>query len=133
VGTSMIIVSPDEALHLDRETFEREAVARFGIDALLLPDADDPTADVSVTVQRADEPSFRIFHAREANHISIEGNECQQAETALWVRSLLLDDPGGRIWLVDQGYSGHVELVPGMSEADLDAGWVEHDGDEPEG
>lgn len=128
----MMFLSPDGAFHVDRETFEHHAVDWFGADALVIPGKDDSPDDVSITVERADEPSFRIFHSRKAHSIWVEGNESQQAEVALWVRSLLPDDPGGRIWMVDQGYSGHVELVPGMTEADLDAGWVEHDGDEPE-
>jgi hypothetical protein len=37
-------------------------------------------------------------------------------------------DPGAgsRIWLVDEMYNGHAELVPGMTVEELDAAWVDH-------
>lgn len=31
-----------------------------------------------------------------------------------------------RIWLVEQGYSGHAELIPGMTAEQLKAAWVDH-------
>ncbi len=57
----------------------------------------------------------------------VEGTEDQEIEVALWVRSLLPEEPGGRIWMVDQGFSGHVELESGSTAGDLRAGWVDHD------
>jgi hypothetical protein len=47
--------------------------------------------------------------------ISTDGTGERVTEVALWIRSLLPNDPGVRIWLVDQGYNGYVELIPGMS------------------
>lgn len=61
--------------------------------------------------------------------MSTDGTPEQVAEVAIWARSLVPDDPGGRVWLVDQGYSGHVDLVPGMTADDVKTGWIDHSPD----
>jgi hypothetical protein len=58
--------------------------------------------------------------------ISTDGTGERVTEVALWIRSLLPNDPGVRIWFVDQGYNGYVELIPGMSGEDIKSGWVDH-------
>lgn len=119
-------LSPDQVFHVEREAFEREARASFGPEADIRPQAPD-RAPVEVTVQidRPDESFFQIFYSPDV--IWTDGTADQAAEVALWVRGLLPDDPGGRIWMTDEGFSGHVELVPGMTVDDLRSGWVDHD------
>lgn len=121
---NMVVLSPDNVFHLDRERFKSEALARFGEQIVL-------TEQDTVQIDRSTEPFFQIFYLGE-EAISTDGTPEQAAEVALWVRSLLPDDPGGRIWMVDQGYSGHVELAPGMTVDDIKTGWVEHDENSPE-
>jgi hypothetical protein len=120
----MVVLSPDDAFRLDRERFRTEALAEFGSSTVV-------TEQDTVQIDRPTEPFFQIFYLGE-EAISTDGTPEQAIEVALWVRSLLPDDPGGRIWMVDQGYSGHVELVPGMTAGDVKTGWIEHDTSVPE-
>jgi hypothetical protein len=122
----MAICSPDQALQVDREVFEEQARTRFPEGVVLSIDDANRPMDVVVQIGRTGEPEFQILRSREGEVIFTDGTPKQAAEVALWIRSLLPDDPGGRIWLVDEGYSGHVELVPGMTAADVKARWVEH-------
>lgn len=69
---------------------------------------------------------------RQGCSISTDGTPEQAAEIELWARSLVPEDPGGRIWLVDEMFNGHAELVPGMTMEDIDAVWVDH-GEHPLG
>lgn len=123
-------LSPDLVFHVSRDVFEREVKLRFGDDVELIPSPDDFPDDVTALVQRAGEPLFQVFHDRDGESMSTDGTDDQAAEVALWIRSLLPDDPLGRIWMTDEGLNGHVELVPGMTVEDLRSGWVDHE-DEP--
>jgi hypothetical protein len=114
---NMIVVSPDPAgFALGRQCFEEAVVDRFKDQVKLIPEP----------------PGFQIFHFHDGDMISTDGTTEQAVEVALWVRSLLPDDLGVRVWFVDQGYTGHAELVPGMTEGDIKTGWVEHDEFPPE-
>jgi hypothetical protein len=124
----MIFLSPDDGVfHVDRETFERAAKARFD-DAEVFDTEPDETdvSDVSVYLDPPGEPAFQIWHDEDGQTIRTDGTEEQAAEVAVWVRSLLPDDPGGRIWMCDQMFNGHVELAPGMTADDVKASWVDH-------
>ncbi len=123
----MAICSPDQVFHIDRLGFEEGARARFPDGVVVGIDDQERPMDVAVQIDRAGEPEYQILRSREGEVVFTDGTPEQAAEVALWIRSLLPDDPGGRIWMVDQGYSGHVELVPGMTVDDVKAGWVEHD------
>jgi hypothetical protein len=127
---SMIVVSPDPTgFALDRRRFEEAVVDKFSGQVKVIPEpADEPSpVDVTASIARPGEPRFQIFHFQDGDMISTDGTTEQAVEVALWVRSLLPDDPDVRIWLVDQGYTGHVELVPGMTASDIKSGWIEHD------
>lgn len=128
--TNIKVLSPDDALHVDRAQFEREARAQFGPDATVLS-IDDGRSGVQVTVQvkRPGESYFQIFYSPDV--IFTDGTAEQAAEVVLWARALQPDDPGGRIWMVDEGFTGHVELVPDMSPEMLRDGWVDHDEQPP--
>ena len=132
---NMIIVSPDPVgFALDRCRFEEAAIDRFSDQVKVIPEPPGwkSPVDVTASISRQGEPEFQIFHFQNGDMISTDGTTEQAVEVALWVRSLLPDDPGVRIWFVDQGYTGHAELVPGMTEDDIKAGWVEHDEFPPE-
>lgn len=116
---NMVVLSPDDVLRLERERFRTEALAEFGSSTVV-------TEQDTVQINRPTEPFFQIFYLGE-EAVSTDGTPEQAIEVAMWVRSLLPDDPGGRIWMVDQGFSGHVELTPGMTADDVKANWVEHD------
>jgi hypothetical protein len=124
----MVILSPDvQTLDLDRARFETAVEEYFGTSAKFshLTDAESPY-DVVARIERPGEPSFQVFRFRTDAALATDGTPEQAAEVALWVRSLLQDDPGGRIWLVDEGYNGHVQLEPGMTAEAIRANWVDH-------
>jgi hypothetical protein len=132
---NMDVVSPDPAgFALDRQCFEEAAVDKFIDQVRLIPEPANELSPVDVTasISRQGEPEFQIFHFQNGDMISTDGTTEQAVEVALWVRSLLPDDPGVRIGLVDEGYTGHVDLDPGMSEDDIKSGWEEHDEYSPE-
>jgi hypothetical protein len=125
----MIVLSPDEVFHVDRGTFESEARKQFGPGFI---EPQDPYKDLTIRYDRPGESMFHIFHDRQGDTISTDGTPEQAAEVALWARSLVPDDPGGRIWLVDEMFNGHAELVPGMTVDELEAAWVDHGQHPPE-
>lgn len=127
------ILSPDEGVPLlDRARFEAEARERFP-DGVVVPIEDERrTSDVVVRFQRPDTPSFQIFHSRYNDVIWTDAPPEEAAEVALWVASLLPEDPGGRIWFCDEHFTGHVELRRGITRDQLREGWVDHAEHEPE-
>lgn len=125
---NMIIVSPDPVgFQLERDVFEAAVKAKFGEQATLVPsrDSGSPVA-LTAQVDRPGEPQFQIFYYRAGDMVSTDATGPRVQEVARWIRSLLPDDPGARVWLVDQGYNGHAELVPGMTEEAIRSGWVDH-------
>lgn len=120
---NMVILSPDNVFTVSREVFEREALRQFGPG---IKEDDTPEADVTLRYERDGEPMFHIVHSRKGWTISTDGTPEQAAEVAVWARSLVPEEPGGRIWMVDQGYTGHVELTAGIRPEDVQAGWIDH-------
>jgi len=130
--SNVTFLSPDDAFHVDRATFEREAEARFSPEGGQLRDSDDGTvSDVVVNISRPGETSFAIWHGQAGDTIWTDATPDQVVAVALWVCSLLTSaNNGGRVWMTDEGFTGHVELRPGMTEAELSSEWVDH-GDTP--
>lgn len=122
------IYSPDDAFEISREQFEQAAADHFRPHVLVMPSSGPYSDDVTAVVRRPGKQWFSIVHARDGKSISTDGDDKQCAEVALWVRSILPDTSGGRIWMADAGFSGHVDLRPGMSPGDLTSAWVSHAG-----
>ncbi|QNE18143.1 hypothetical protein F1D05_09885 [Kribbella qitaiheensis] len=132
---TIIILSPDaDGFELAKDRFEESIVDGFGAQAAsLVPRAgDESPVDVAARIDRPGEPAFQIFHFRTGDSISTDGTDEQAVEVMLWARSILPDDPGGRIWAVDEAYNGHVELRTGMTKDDIEASRVDHAVDPPE-
>lgn len=125
------IYSPDGVLEISREQFEHAAGDHFSPHVLVMSSGGPHSDDVTAVVRRPGEQWFSIVHARDGKSISTDGDVEQCAEVALWVRSLLPDMPAGRIWMADAGFSGHVDLRPGMSPADTKSQWVSHEEHQP--
>jgi hypothetical protein len=128
-----MILSPDEwvtDLGIDRERFEAEAQKRWPDGTLI--EVTDPEAnhDVTMQIRPPGERPFQIFHTTDGAVISTDGDDDQAADVALWVASLLPENPGGRIWFCDQHFTGHVELHGDITLEGLRDGWVDHE-DEP--
>lgn len=58
--------------------------------------------------------------------LSVEGSEPAQAEFAAWFRSVLAPD-FPRVDAVGEGWTSHVTLTPGITAAQVEAGWIEED------
>lgn len=130
-----MILSPDEwvtDLGIDRRRFEAEAQKQWPDGVLIEVTDPERTDDVVMQVRRPGERLLQIFHEKDSKVISIEGDEAQSAATAVWVASLLPDDPGGRIWFCDEHFTGHVELRRGITLVELTSGWVDHNVEPPE-
>ena len=62
--------------------------------------------------------------------ISVDGNPYNSAEVAAWARSLL-PDPNLALWLIDQPFSGHTVLFPGITPQQVLDNWVDHSEHDP--
>jgi len=128
----LIVWSPVEGVvHLTDADF-RAAAERKWTGAVTFRTSEDPqmppvTADVEVPGQR----SFQVFLLRGGDAVVTDGSEEQMAEVAAWVRSLLPEEPGGRIWFTDPGCTGHYDLPHGVTPQDVIGSWVEHGGEAP--
>jgi len=122
----MIILSPDDAYNVDRKTFEREAHVHFGANAEVYATDDSSVSDAAVFIDRPDGSPFHVWHSLKCDSIWTDGgNKSQITDVAIWARSLVPDDPGGRVWLVDPDMDARVELVPRMTADDVWTGWAE--------
>ncbi|WP_328990390.1 hypothetical protein OG394_29470 [Kribbella sp. NBC_01245] len=132
---NIIILSPDaDGFDLAKEHFETAVVDGFGAQVTsLVPEVpDESPVDIAARIDRPGEPAFQIFHFRARDGIYTDGTDEQAIEVMLWARSILPEEPGGRIWAVDEAYNGHVELRSGMTKEDIEAGWVDHADNPPE-
>lgn len=121
-----MVLSPDGVLHLSADDFVDAAQRRWPEHSTLRRHDPEWASDLTIQIERPGEYLFQVFHDRKGEAIWTDGHEDQVPEVALWVRSLLPEDPGGRIWLIDEGFGGHVELVPGMTAQDIAEQWVDH-------
>jgi hypothetical protein len=112
---------------IDRARFEEAIADRFGAAAVLVERHEtDSAIDVVAQVNRPGEPEFQIFHFRDGGAISTDGTAERAVEVMQWVRSLFPANPGAQIWAVDEMYNGHVELIPGMTNEQIESGWIDH-------
>lgn len=88
-------------------------------------DHDDPL-DITIFVTRPAERSFHIFHGRDGDMISTDAPWEQAVEVAVWAADSFPMNGSGELWLVDQAYTGHAVLGPGMSPDEVRRGWREH-------
>ena len=62
--------------------------------------------------------------------VSTEGTPDQAAEVAAWVRQAN-PDRGLVLWFVDDSFSGHIVLYPGITPEQITANWVDHSEHDP--
>lgn len=128
MGNNMMIVAPEpEDFAVPLEQFE-EASSHWQPHGILSkgPITDDGESDGVIEVDRPGEPGFMIIHFRNAVMMYVDGTEAQAAEVAAWAINSFPRTGPGEVWLVDQGYTGHSVLRPGMTPADVLDGWQEH-------
>lgn len=123
-----LFMSPDRVLRIDTLTFELELSRHFADDGVRVRlGGAIGAADVFAQIDRPNEETFQVFHSHRGTAVWTDGDEGQTLDVALWILSLVAEDPGGRIWMTDEHFATHVELMSGVSRDDL-AGctWVDH-------
>jgi hypothetical protein len=123
-----LFMSPDRLLKIDTLTFEAELSRHFGDDGVTVRFGGEiGAADVFAQIDRPNEETFQVLHSRRGTAVWTDGDEDQTVDIALWVLSLVPEDPGGRVWMTDEHFATHVELRSGMSKDDLvNCRWVDH-------
>jgi hypothetical protein len=91
--------------------------------------SDDGPVDATIQVERPGEPFFQIFHFRDDDMLSTDGTPEQAAEVAAWAVNTFPMTGPGELWMIDEIYSGHTVLHPGMAAADVWKGWQKHGGE----
>ena len=66
-----------------------------------------------------------IDHFPHRRLLAIGGNPFNSVEVAVWVREVH-PDPEIVLWLIDDAFTAHVVLHPGITVDEIHAGWVDH-------
>ncbi|SPF67182.1 Hypothetical protein PROPJV5_0192 [Propionibacterium ruminifibrarum] len=128
VGFMVITVTSDQHM-LDAEAFLRHARQKWPGCRTFEDDPAERISDAEVNVSPVGAPSFTVIHFPN-DMISVDGNLDQSAAVAAWVRSLH-PDPDLVLWYVDEGFTGHAVLFPGITAEQVASGWVDHGEHDP--
>jgi hypothetical protein len=80
--------------------------------------------DLIIAVQPATAGRFQIRRDSTGRALSTDGTPAQVADVGVWARSQLLPDDPTEVWLVDQGYTQHVVLSPGITADVIERSWA---------
>jgi hypothetical protein len=119
----MIITAIDHSPILDGEGLLRMAQREFGAEHVRYypsADAGSPT-EYRVEIDIPGEPSFAVDRYKRGQ-LSSDGTEDQDYRVAVAVRAELPDTFPRLVALRDDG-SEYVDLVPGITPADIQLGW----------
>jgi hypothetical protein len=86
---------------------------------------DEPGLATNIKIDVPGQSSFQIDYTGRHTAIRCDGDERQQIEVAVWVRSLIPDD-FPRVIACDNMWSRHVDLVAGITEEQFRASVVDH-------
>lgn len=128
MGRRMIVVAPDPgAVNVTLEQFRAAAGWWRSPTRLQGEVTSGGVSDATLVVEPPGESRFHVIHFRDERMISTDGIEEQAAEVAVWAADNFPMTGDGALWLVDQGYTGHVVLRPGMTVQQVLDGWKPHD------
>jgi hypothetical protein len=128
MGRRMIVIAREPGdFTVSLERFRRSAAQWQPHASLVDGVSDDDPVDAAIQVERPGERFFQIFHFRDGTMLSTDGDDDQAAEVAAWAVNTFPVTGDGELWMVDQGYSGHIVLPPGMSSAEVWPGWRQHE------
>ncbi len=122
-----MVVSPDsEPLGLTADEFARAVSEHWpGVSRTATASA---SMLYSAEITPPDQTSYHLNLHSTGTGIGTDGTRDQAFEVAAWVRSVLPTSRfPGRLWLIDEGYGGHVDIDDGATADDLKAGWIDHD------
>jgi hypothetical protein len=120
-----LILSPDvTSLALTPDQLATAARERWGTQ-MFVTGRTGP--EVSLELEVTGPPHrFSICLSARGDSIFTDGSWEQTAQVAAWVRSLIPDGFGYRLWLADESFSGHATLPPGVQADQLADLWVDH-------
>ena len=121
----MVLVPDPDQVIFDADTFVKAAQAKWPGCRVIWKDPSRQIADVSVRVDPGDDPPFMVDHLPHCRLLTTDGLPYQAAEVAVWVRDLY-PDPGLVLWFIDDAFTAHVVLHPGITTDEIHAGWVDH-------
>ena len=124
VGYMVLVPDPDQTV-FDAETFAKEAQVRWTGCRVIWEDPSKYISDVGVRVDPDDDPTFMIYHFPHRRAVTTNGTLSQAAEVAVWVREVH-PDPELVLWFIDDTFTAHVVLHPGITVDEIHSGWVDH-------
>ena len=125
----IMVVDPNQKI-FDANIFISQAQQRWAECEAFKLDLEKHTSDATANVDSTNAPPFHIDHFPSDQMISVDGNPYNSAEVAAWARSLL-PDPNLALWLIDQPFSGHTVLFPGITPQQVLDNWVDHSEHDP--
>ncbi|WP_126383051.1 hypothetical protein [Actinomyces howellii] len=121
----MVLVPDPDQVIFDADTFIKEAQVRWPGCHFYVEDPSKYISDAGVEVDPGDDPPFMIYHFPHRRALTMDASPFKAAEVAMWVRELY-PDPDLVLWLIDNGFTAHVVLHPGITVDEIHAGWVDH-------
>ena len=121
----MIITTSPRDFMFDTDAFIREAQRRWpGCEVFREIREKDPS-DATVQISPQNKPSFSVDHFPDNQMVSIDGNPDNSAEVAAWVRQMH-PNPDLVLWFIDESFSGHTVLFPGITAQEVLDNWADH-------
>ena len=123
--TFWMVVSPDsEPLGLTPEQFNAAVAERWPGQHQLL--GEEPTMLSVAAIQPSDGTTpYEVSLPRSGTGLTMDGTWEQALEFAAWARAILAHFTK-RLWLIDDGYSGHADVPAGASADQIAQGWIDH-------
>ncbi|WP_136193002.1 hypothetical protein [Actinomyces procaprae] len=118
--------APTPLMLIDRDSFVRQAKERWPECEVVI--VNRPEAPVDACIY----PVFEGYKMEVSHFTDNQAIVCRgaleapgAAEVAAWARSLN-PDPELILWLIDDDFTGHVVLTPGITPDEIRASWVDH-------
>lgn len=80
--------------------------------------------DLIIAVRPAAASRFQIRRDSTGQALITDGTADQTSAVASWARSLLPQNEPAEVWLVDDDYTQHVVLAPGITPEEVDRSWA---------
>ena len=120
----LIVTAPSGRQLVTGEALIEACGDRFGSSMRVQPSRAGGETDFHLYATVGDD-SLILSHFADNASISFEANGPLLRETVAWYRSLLPTD-SPRAIACDQGWNGHIDLVPGVTAEDIATRWVDH-------
>ena len=131
MGVNYVVLAVrSEDFIFDADTFVREAQKRWPGCEIVRPSPGTGISTTSAYIPSNSLSPFSVRHFPNIRMVSTDGTPDQAAEVAAWVRQAN-PDPDLVLWFVDDSFSGHTVLYPGITPEQVTANWVDHSEHDP--